>query len=377
VDSRAALSKSYLDSLNEYSAFQKAQREREDMFATVEVNGAPPASEKVNGAYLDGEAIHGSHLNGETSNDSHLYGEAINGAYPNGASIKVTYPNGVAINGEVRNGAHQNGDATNGESPINGEAINGESVHSAHLNGNAINGESINGASINGVSISVVQPSGASSAPTDLEESLIWWLPKFDTPPAKANLPPLNGWVVDPEEPLYGLPGTIGPLGFYDPLDFTSTAYLSDTKRLREAEVIHARVAMLAFLGFVVGESIEGIFKLTGPAIYQMDQIPDSVFNFFMVCVAAAEFYRMKLGWVPPNFLDGNTLFSLRDEYYPGDLGFDPFGLKPSTPEDFEVMQCRELNNGRLAMIGVAIMCLEEGLTGSPIFDQLIPPVCT
>lgn len=190
------------------------------------------------------------------------------------------------------------------------------------------------------------------------------------------NALPLNGWIADPDQPLFGLPGIVESVGFFDPLEFSFGA-VGDAKRLREAELVHARLAMLAFVGFLVGEMYEGAFQLTGPAINQMDQLPDGVFQNFIFFSAVCEFRRLKRGWVSPNFLDGSTLFTIKEDYYPGDLGFDPFGLKPSNSwEDFAAMEGRELNNGRLAMIGVSLMCLEEHLTHEPIFDQILPPVC-
>lgn len=190
-------------------------------------------------------------------------------------------------------------------------------------------------------------------------------------------LAPLNGWTPDTEDPLYGLPGSVPFFGFFDPLGLTSGDFaLSDAKRLREAEVTHCRVAMAAFAGIVVGESVEGVFKLTGPAIYHMDQLPNTAEYAFFAFAAALEFYRMKVGWVSPNFLDGRTLFALKNDYYPGDVGFDPFGLKPSNPKEYDAMQCRELNNGRLAMFAVVLMTMDESVTGAPVFQQLIPPIC-
>ncbi|CAN0114130.1 unnamed protein product, partial [Ectocarpus fasciculatus] len=50
----------------------------------------------------------------------------------------------------------------------------------------------------------------------------------------------------------------------------------------------------------------------------------------------------------------------LKEDYIPGDLGFDPLNLKPDDEEALDVMKTKELNNGRLAMIGIAGMLAQE-----------------
>ncbi|EJK49164.1 hypothetical protein THAOC_31987, partial [Thalassiosira oceanica] len=54
------------------------------------------------------------------------------------------------------------------------------------------------------------------------------------------------------------MPGALAPMGFFDPLNFAEKADENTLKRYREAEVTHGRVAMLAVLGFLVGEAVEG-----------------------------------------------------------------------------------------------------------------------
>ena len=41
----------------------------------------------------------------------------------------------------------------------------------------------------------------------------------------------------------------------------------------------------------------------------------------------------------------------LNEDYYPGDVGFDPLGLKPTDPAEFAEMQTKELQHCRLAML--------------------------
>ena len=120
---------------------------------------------------------------------------------------------------------------------------------------------------------------------------------------------------------------------------------------------MHGRVAMLAAVGYLAGESVGGPFGLTGPANDQLAQVPGLPFALLTLGIGAAETYRAMVGWVEPG---SKSLWTLRDSYYPGDIGFDPLGLKPADSKEFATMQTKELQNGRLAMIGVAGMCAQE-----------------
>merc|ERR1712139_114753 len=56
------------------------------------------------------------------------------------------------------------------------------------------------------------------------------------------------------------------------------------------------------------------------------------------------------------------------DDHVPGDLGFDPLGLKPKDPKEFKEMQTKELQNGRLAMIAAAGMIAQEVASNQKLF---------
>ena len=60
---------------------------------------------------------------------------------------------------------------------------------------------------------------------------------------------------------------------------------------------------------------------------------------------------------------------SLQDGYYPGDIGFDPLGLKPAGAAEFAEMQTKELQNGRLAMLAIAGAVAQELVDGQPLFS--------
>merc|ERR1719310_2296976 len=56
------------------------------------------------------------------------------------------------------------------------------------------------------------------------------------------------------------MPGITAPLGFFDPLNFCGDASEGKIKFYREVEIKHGRVAMLASLGFLVGERFHPLF---------------------------------------------------------------------------------------------------------------------
>ena len=183
-------------------------------------------------------------------------------------------------------------------------------------------------------------------------------------PPKKPAFPTLNGWTADPSAFCAGLPGAIAPLGNFDPLGFTKDMNVDEIKRFREAEVTHGRVGKLAVLGYLVGENFHPLFNglVTGPAnthLAQVQEVAPFFFAWLVGSIATAEFGRSVIGWVSP--LKGIAL--LRRKYYPGDIGFDPLGLKPTDPTEFAKMQTKELNNGRLAMIAAIGMIAQEQVT--------------
>jgi hypothetical protein len=182
----------------------------------------------------------------------------------------------------------------------------------------------------------------------------------------------INGWVPNPKEPCFGLPGAISPLGFFDPLGFTKEMELSGVKRFREAEVMHSRVAMMATLGYIIGESTPtityGMDVHHTIANNQLPEVPRAVLFQFFLAINIIEALRASKGWVEPGI---GALFTLRDSYYPGDIGFDPLGFKPKDAKDFASMQEKELSNGRLAMLAVAGMCVQEQINGQGILENL------
>ena len=192
---------------------------------------------------------------------------------------------------------------------------------------------------------------------------------------AGAVVEPINGWVPDASKPCFGLPGAVSPLGYFDPLGFCKGRDLVGVKRFREAEVLHARVAMMAVIGFLVAENTPTIaygFDAPTIGINQIPEVPVYVLFPFFLIINLTESFRAKVGWVEPKGINAReTLFTLRDTYYPGDIGFDPLNLKPTNAAEFESMQNKELNNGRLAMLAAMGMIGQELATGDSLLSGL------
>lgn len=55
--------------------------------------------------------------------------------------------------------------------------------------------------------------------------------------------------------------------------------------------------------------------------------------------------------------------------FFAGNLGFDPLGLTPKDSKDFDLMRTKEINNGRLAMIGIAGIVAQELVTSEKVFN--------
>merc|ERR1719426_251126 len=124
----------------------------------------------------------------------------------------------------------------------------------------------------------------------------------------------------------------------------------------REAEVKHARLAMLAAFGWPISEVTNFGKLLTG------DGRAPSLLNgglgniniaYWVAVVGLAVFAESK-------GLDKQ--YGKQNDYLPGMLGFDPLGA------DSPSMRNAEILNGRVAMVAITVFALEEALTKSAIF---------
>ena len=189
----------------------------------------------------------------------------------------------------------------------------------------------------------------------------------------------LNGWSPDENAFAWGLPGSLAPVGNFDPLGLESGTDLGTMKKWREAEAQHGRVAMLATLGMLITEEpieyhplFEAYNKDIGPSIRHLDEVRAAspfFFEILILIIGGLELNRALKGFASP---EGDFSFQeLNEDHYPGDIGFDPLGLKPADAEEFATMQTKELQNGRLAMLGAMGIIAQELTNGEEIFVNL------
>mmetsp|Transcript_20478 Transcript_20478/g.41901 ORF Transcript_20478/g.41901 Transcript_20478/m.41901 type:complete len:186 (-) Transcript_20478:168-725(-) len=142
----------------------------------------------------------------------------------------------------------------------------------------------------------------------------------------------------------YSVKGTV-----FDPLDLASKY---DVNWMREAELKHGRICMLAVSGFLAvdsgikfpGAAFEGI-----SAIDAHDKMVESGHMWALLFIVGACELRHFFKVVP--LLDTNW-----DGVEPGNYNLDPFNM--DTPE----RRLSELKNGRLAMLGFSGLVTQAAL---------------
>jgi hypothetical protein len=146
------------------------------------------------------------------------------------------------------------------------------------------------------------------------------------------------------------LDGTmVGDMGF-DPLGLAKNK--EDLALYREAELKHARLAMLAVVGWPLSELFDRpLANYFGwkPLLDESDTAP-SILNGGLDKISPVYWTVVLLlsAWIDYNAV--RTMYENEKGYFPGNLQFDPLGLYPKEDVERRRMQLAELKNGRLAM---------------------------
>lgn len=191
------------------------------------------------------------------------------------------------------------------------------------------------------------------------------------------NLAPMKNIPVAPKKsqslPFVNCPAALdgsmaGDVGF-DPLGFAGTT--TDLKNYRDAEIKHGRLAMLAAAGWPLSELFDKkIAAALGlPAVLDANNRVPSVLNGGMGKISPV-YWGACLLLASAIEVYESGVASKKKDYFPGDLGFDPFGLYPKEEKDRKWMQTAEIKNGRLAMIAITAFAAQEFVTHIAIIDE-------
>ena len=135
-----------------------------------------------------------------------------------------------------------------------------------------------------------------------------------------------------------------------------------------QVEVKHGRVAMLAAVGFLVGEGFHPLFggDIDVPSYVAFQATPLQQFWPAVVgTIGVFEFFSITS--IEGSWEIRDTLPS-GEPRVAGEFMFDPLGLKPKDPAALVEMQTKEINNGRLAMMAIFGMVSQELVTGTKLF---------
>ena len=163
--------------------------------------------------------------------------------------------------------------------------------------------------------------------------------------------------------------------GFIQPPSWEATEGIETIYWMREAEVKHGRIAMLAWFGWLATDGVFG-FPLRFPGdIYSVESIPNA-YNAHDSLVAQGSMSFMLLAIAVIEFTTGAALVQVSKgelDREAGDFGLDPLSfMKGKSKEKIFELKTQETNNGRLAMLafsGVATQAaLGEATQNFPYF---------
>ena len=169
----------------------------------------------------------------------------------------------------------------------------------------------------------------------------------------------LTGFTPSPSKtsvPNFKYMGSIAPLNNFDPLKISNS---ENVKYLREAELIHGRIAMMSC---IIIPTIEAL-KLNDLGINYLSKMDFNSQLPFWYLMGLIEFYRMKIGWSNPFTQGKSTKFSLKDDYQPGNLV--NYNINKVSDQAYN----SELSNGRLAMLAITFMMGKELFFHIPILN--------
>jgi len=184
---------------------------------------------------------------------------------------------------------------------------------------------------------------------------------------------------------------------FFDPLGLSEAKFWRFTNEetigwLRHSEIKHGRVAMAAFVGYCVQSNFVLPYPLTlngdpHPSVdlfppEQWDALPYAAKIQIILFIGFLEAYSESSGTMGlfPHYTKGGQpgkfpTFAGKIPHFAPDL-YDPLGRAENMSDEAKTKGLKaELNNGRLAMIGIFGFLCEQTIPGSvPLLTGIVKP---
>lgn len=153
--------------------------------------------------------------------------------------------------------------------------------------------------------------------------------------------------------------------GFIQPPQWEETQGISTLYWMREAELKHSRVAMLAWFGWVATDGGFGVTLRFPGEIYSVENIPTAYeAHNILTEQGSMGFLLLAVGFV--EFCTNAVLVEVskgESDREAGDFALDPLKfLQGKSEEEVNRMKLRELLNGRLAMLAFGGVATQTAL---------------
>jgi Chlorophyll A-B binding protein len=153
--------------------------------------------------------------------------------------------------------------------------------------------------------------------------------------------------------------------GFLQPPSWENTAGLPTLYWMREAELKHSRICMLAWFGWVATDGGFGVTLRFPGEIYSVESIPTAYeAHNILVGQGSMTFMLLAIGFI--EFCTGAVLVEVskgESDRPAGNFGLDPMSfLKGKSDAEVKRMELTELLNGRLAMLAFSGVCTQTAL---------------
>jgi hypothetical protein len=164
---------------------------------------------------------------------------------------------------------------------------------------------------------------------------------------------------------LDGMEGSTNPIRSFDPMGLATIGSDETLRWLRAAEIKHSRVAMLATTGYLVqasGFHFPGMLSNTGISFESLSAVKP--FEAWALVPDGGKAQILFFAFIGELASESQGTHYMKGGKYP-EVVYPKFDFSEVSEETMFIKRNRELNNGRLAMIGIISFIAANAIPGS------------